>query len=151
MKLNVFLKIHCTRRLLICFDIQVDSFHLPIYRYNRVVEVRAKPKHPSPNYFIPYHFAPGPSNQQLLISQNILKLRIRRFFFNLKNLEPGQFQQVAKNIEGFCFLILSYFVCNQIWLNYFLDDYHFGYITKSYEAKLEVIRSKSGPFYDSCE
>jgi hypothetical protein len=29
------------------------------------------------------------------------------------------------------FFILSYLVCNQIWLNYFLDDHHFDYITKS--------------------
>jgi len=29
------------------------------------------------------------------------------------------------------FFILSYLVYNQIWLNYFLDDHHFDYITKS--------------------
>jgi hypothetical protein len=71
--------------------------------------------------------------------------------FLLKKPQIGIVLVGAKNIEGFCFLILSYLVCSQIWLNYFMDDYHFGYITKSYEAKLEVIRNKSGPFYDSCE
>jgi hypothetical protein len=44
------------------------------------------------------------------------------------------FQKVAKNIEGFFFFFFSFFpplpsyvVCNQIWLNYFLDDRQFGY------------------------
>jgi hypothetical protein len=41
------------------------------------------------------------------------------------------FQKVAKNIEGFCFVfsfsLPSYVVCNQIWLNYILDDRQFGY------------------------
>jgi hypothetical protein len=48
-----------------------------------------------------------------------------------------KFQYVAKNIEeGFIYLFinkifpLSYLVCNQIWLNYFVNDHHFGYITK---------------------
>jgi len=44
-----------------------------------------------------------------------------------------KFQFVAKNIKGFfLFLfILSYQVCSQIWLNYFVNDPHFGYITKT--------------------
>jgi hypothetical protein len=35
-------------------------------------------------------------------------------------------------VEIFSFLLLFlYLVCNQIWVNYFLNDCHFGYITKS--------------------
>jgi len=43
-----------------------------------------------------------------------------------------EFQSVAKNIERFYFFffLLSFLVCNLIWLNCFLDDRHFGYITK---------------------
>ncbi len=45
-------------------------------------------------------------------------------------------QQVT-NIEGFCFSLLSYLVCNQIWLNYFMNDrLDFGYITKSLKETL---------------
>ncbi len=29
------------------------------------------------------------------------------------------------------FFLLSYLTCSQIWLNYFLDDRHFDYMTKS--------------------
>ncbi len=56
---------------------------------------------------------------------------------NLKNSKLPEFynnfQKVAKNIEGFCFLFKkpSYLLCSQILLNYFVDDHHFGYITKS--------------------
>jgi hypothetical protein len=48
-----------------------------------------------------------------------------------------KFQQVAKNIKGFCFffVLLSYLLYNQIWLNYFLNDRHFGYITKSLKKR----------------
>jgi hypothetical protein len=31
----------------------------------------------------------------------------------------------------YTFFLHSYLVLSQIWLNYFLDDRHFGYITKS--------------------
>jgi hypothetical protein len=51
----------------------------------------------------------------------------------------NKFQQAAKNIEGFCFLFLfflvSYLVYSQIWLNYFLKDCHFDYITKSLKER----------------
>jgi hypothetical protein len=56
------------------------------------------------------------------------------------------FQKVAKNIETFCFL--STFTSNKIfdskiWLNYFLDDYHFGYITNpSKETLVSYVQSK---------
>jgi hypothetical protein len=39
-------------------------------------------------------------------------------------------QKVAKNIERFFFVLPSYLICSQIWLNYFLDYPHFGYIAK---------------------
>jgi len=40
-------------------------------------------------------------------------------------------QKVAKNIQGFWFFfLLSYLVCDQIWLNHLMDDHHFSYITK---------------------
>jgi hypothetical protein len=32
--------------------------------------------------------------------------------------------------------LLSYLLCSQIWLNYFLDDHHFDYITKSLKETL---------------
>jgi hypothetical protein len=40
-------------------------------------------------------------------------------------------QKVAKKIEGgiLCFSLLLYLGCSQIWLNCFMDDSHFGYIT----------------------
>jgi hypothetical protein len=38
------------------------------------------------------------------------------------------------NIEQFYFLLLSYLVRYQIWLNYFENNCHFGYITKSLKA-----------------
>ncbi len=38
------------------------------------------------------------------------------------------------NIEQFYFLLLSYLVSYQIWLNYFENNCHFGYITKSLKA-----------------
>jgi len=34
------------------------------------------------------------------------------------------------------FFLLSYLVRSQIWLNYFLDDRHSGYITKSLKETL---------------
>jgi hypothetical protein len=34
------------------------------------------------------------------------------------------------------FFLLSYILCSQIWLNYFLDSCHFGYITKSLKETL---------------
>jgi hypothetical protein len=56
-------------------------------------------------------------------------------FFEEKNSKLSNFshnlQKVAKNIEGgIMFLsLLSYLGCSQIWLNCFMDDCHFGYIT----------------------
>jgi len=49
------------------------------------------------------------------------------------------FQKVAKNIEGFSFFFFalpSYLLCSQIWVNYFLDDRHFGNLTKSIKETL---------------
>jgi hypothetical protein len=59
-------------------------------------------------------------------------------FKNSKSPEScDNFQRVPKNIKRFCYFGLSsYLLCNQIWLNYFLDDRHFGYITKSLKAVL---------------
>ncbi len=56
------------------------------------------------------------------------------------------FQKVAKNIERFCFLSTftpDKIFDSKIWLNYFLDDYHFGYITKSSkESLVKYVQSK---------
>jgi hypothetical protein len=56
------------------------------------------------------------------------------------------FQKVAKNIERFCFLSTftpDKIFDSKIWLNYFLDDYHFGYITKSSkESLVRYVQSK---------
>ncbi len=41
-----------------------------------------------------------------------------------------------RRIVFFFFFLLSYLVRSQIWLNYFLDDRHFGYITKSLKETL---------------
>jgi hypothetical protein len=46
------------------------------------------------------------------------------------------FRRKPKNIEGFCFFLFSYVLCNQIWLNCFLADHHFEYITKSLKETL---------------
>jgi hypothetical protein len=45
------------------------------------------------------------------------------------------FQWVAKNVEVFCFFLLSYLVCSQIWLNHIWVDCHFSYITKLEKKK----------------
>jgi len=47
------------------------------------------------------------------------------------------------------FFLLSYLVCSQIWLNYFLDDYHFGYITKSLKETLvgTIVPSLDNSFF----
>ncbi len=62
----------------------------------------------------------------------------RDFFFKLQEF-CDKFQYVAKNIEGFKKKKkkeLSYLLYRQIWLNYFLKDCHFGYLTKSLEETL---------------
>ncbi len=43
--------------------------------------------------------------------------------------------QEHRRILFFSF-VLSYLVCNQIWLNYFVDDRHFDYIIKSLKETL---------------
>jgi hypothetical protein len=62
-------------------------------------------------------------------------------FFKLPDFYD-KFQYVAeeyRTILFFFFLfffLLSYRVCSQIWLNYFMNDQHFGYITKSLKGNL---------------
>jgi hypothetical protein len=34
------------------------------------------------------------------------------------------------------FFLVSYLVCNQIWLKYFINDHHFGYIPNSLKETL---------------
>jgi hypothetical protein len=66
-------------------------------------------------------------------------LKFARFLiFKFSNSQScDNFQKVAKNIKGILFFsLLSYLLCNQIWLNYFLDDCHFGYITNSLKETL---------------
>jgi hypothetical protein len=29
-----------------------------------------------------------------------------------------------------------WYTCSQIWLNYFVDDHHFGYITESFKKRI---------------
>jgi hypothetical protein len=59
--------------------------------------------------------------------------KIARFFEknNSKLLDfSHNLQKVAKNIGGILFFsLLSYLGCSQAWLNCFMDDCHFGYIT----------------------
>jgi hypothetical protein len=58
------------------------------------------------------------------------------FFSKLPDFD-GKYQEVVKNFKEFCFIfLLSYLVCRQIRLNYFLDDHHFGYTTKSLKETL---------------
>ncbi len=63
------------------------------------------------------------------------------------------FQKVAKNIEGFLFYFFlklpSYLLCSQIFLNYFLDDCHFGYVTKSLKETLLVCIGRNHIFFRS--
>jgi hypothetical protein len=44
---------------------------------------------------------------------------------------------VTKDIGGLEFLIFSYMIYNQIWLNLVMDDGHFGYITKLTTQKVK--------------
>ncbi len=59
----------------------------------------------------------------------------RQIFMISSSMQP-------KNIEQFFFLflflffLLSYLACSQIWLNYFVNDQHFGYMTKSLKGNL---------------
>ncbi len=66
-------------------------------------------------------------------------------FFKLSNFYD-KFQPRIKKYSVFFFFLfrLSYLVCSQIWLNYFLDDCHFGYITKSLKRNPERGCSKWG-------
>ncbi len=56
-------------------------------------------------------------------------------FFKLPDFYDKKLQQIAKNIERFRVFLLSYLVHNQIWLNYFLANHHFGCVTKSLKEK----------------
>ncbi len=64
--------------------------------------------------------------------------KFAKFWIKKNSTSPKSYdnlQKVAKEYRRilffFFFLVLpSYLVCSQIWLNYFLDDCHFGYITK---------------------
>ncbi len=62
--------------------------------------------------------------------------RFWRDFFQIAKF----FEQVAVEIQEYrrilFFLLLSYRVCNQVWLNYFVNDSHFGYFTKSLKETL---------------
>ncbi len=55
------------------------------------------------------------------------------FFFKLPDLYD-KFQVDSQIIEQFYLLLLSYLVYYQIWLNFFENDRHFGYITKSWKG-----------------
>jgi hypothetical protein len=55
--------------------------------------------------------------------------QISIFFFPNCQIFMMKFQQVAKNIEGLWFFLLSYLVWSQIWLYHLMDDCHFSYIT----------------------
>ncbi len=67
------------------------------------------------------------------IRQILKKKSSNRYFFN------DTFQYVANNIEG-CFLnfLIAYLVFSHVWLNYFLDDLHFGDISKSLKQTLAL-------------
>jgi hypothetical protein len=71
--------------------------------------------------------------------------KFTRFWKEKKIRSPDcydKFQEVAKNIEGsrFFFFLISYLGYSKIWLNYFLDDCHFGYITKSIKETLVQLK-----------
>jgi hypothetical protein len=60
------------------------------------------------------------------------------FYFPNRQIFNDNFKESSqeyRRILYFTFL-LSYLVYSQIWLNYFLDDHHFGYITKSLKETL---------------
>ncbi len=50
--------------------------------------------------------------------------------FIKKKKVPVSSQEYRRILVSF---LLSYLVCNPIWLNYFLYDRHLGYITKSFK------------------
>ncbi len=74
---------------------------------------------------------------------NFAKVQIEKYDFNqqkgfFKEKFPKfprffiiSFSRQPKMQKAFCSFLLSYLVCSPIWLNYFLDDHHFDYITKS--------------------
>jgi len=47
---------------------------------------------------------------------------------------PPSARDTLRVLRGY----LINFVCSQIWLNYFLDDHHYGYITKSLKETLTM-------------
>jgi len=71
--------------------------------------------------------------------------KFRRFYFfkspNFNELLVGS--QEYTNFYFYLFIYFglpSYLICSQIWLNYFLDDCHFGYVTKSLKETLHSLR-----------
>jgi hypothetical protein len=56
-----------------------------------------------------------------------------------------KFQQIVKNIEPFCYFLISYLVCNQIWLIFF---YMIAILATSQETLL-VMRSNTEPKFIS--
>jgi hypothetical protein len=78
-----------------------------------------------------------------------LGFSIAIFFGREKKLKPPvfnvQFQHLAKSIEGYIFLKLSYLVYSQIWLNLLMDDYHFGYTAKFYKKNSDSQSSALEP------
>jgi hypothetical protein len=68
--------------------------------------------------------------------------RFLRFFFFPKS--PDNFKECSQEYGRILYFIflLSYLVYSQIWLNCFLDDHHFGYITKSLKETLVWVKQK---------
>ncbi len=77
------------------------------------------------------------------INQNLSNFE--KFFLQIARFYD-QFKYVAKNIEGLCLFSTHYLIFRQIWLNYFVNDHHFGYITNSLKETLTYIHWKSNVF-----
>jgi hypothetical protein len=58
-----------------------------------------------------------------------------RIFFKLPVLWLNSTRESRIQNDSVLFL-LSYLLCSQIWLNYFVNDDHFGYVTKSLKKTL---------------
>jgi hypothetical protein len=83
--------------------------------------------------------------------------RFGRIFFQFVRIFNDKFQEVAKNLEGFCFLffylykfnnnfLISYLVCNQIWLNHRMDARHFTNITNFFKKKTPSNMEEHGAY-----
>jgi len=70
--------------------------------------------------------------------ENLTQIRqiLKNYFFKF----PEFYNKFPVDSQEYRMILLkntfSYLICSQIWLNYFVNDHHFGYIAKSLKETL---------------